>query len=79
MSFAVSSGLEILQVHGSPLDMHFEKRWLDLKGKKKRKCFSINWSSLIFILNINVETNIFQNVPIACAYCKDWCCNYPVW
>lgn len=33
MSFAITSGLEILQVHESPLDIHVEKYWQDLKGK----------------------------------------------
>lgn len=37
MSFEISSGLEVLQVHESPLDMHVERYWQDLKGKMMKK------------------------------------------
>lgn len=37
MSFEISSRLEVLQVHESPLDIHVERYWQDLKGKMIKK------------------------------------------
>lgn len=60
----MSSGCEILKVHGSLLDMHAENCWLDLKGKKGIKRFSINCKSLIFIQILMLKqeiSNIYLN------------------
>lgn len=48
MSFEISSGLEILQVHESPLDTHVEKYWQDLKGKIIKKTCSLEIINIYF-------------------------------